>query len=229
MREPEIKPIRVMLVDDNRTVLWALEKLINAEKPRMEVVGQATSCVDAIDLTDKVLPDVIMLGNDLGEQNVIAAIPKLIGQSKAKVLVMAGRQNSSMLDNAIFAGATGVVNKEDPVESILKAIEKIHEGELWLDRTTTGRILVALSEAYNHSRKGPEKTQISRLTTREQELISKLAKAPRTSYGIIAEELHISEHTLRNHLTRIYSKLGVKNRLALFIYAQEHGLADPSA
>ncbi len=218
-----------MLVDDHRIILWGLEKLIDGEKPRMKVVGKATSCTEAIDLADQVHPDVTLLDIDLSGQNGGDAIPKLISKSKAKVLVLTGLPNSSVHDSAVFAGARGVVHKEDAVETILKAIEKIHEGELWLDRITTGRIFVELSHASSPSREAPEKTKSSLLTTRERELISELATDPGANYRKISDKLRISEHTLHNHLTSIYSKLGIQNRLELFVYVQMHGLKKPSA
>lgn len=221
-----VTPIRVLLIDDHRTVLWGLERLIDSEKPRMEVVGKATNCAEAIELAGKVRPDVIVLDIDLGGQDGTDAIPELVARSKGQVLVLTGLRNASVQDNAMLAGARGIVHKEDPAESILKAIEKIHQGELWLDRVTTGRIFVELSRAGGPPREDPDKAKISLLTARERGLISQLVADPSANYKKIAEKLHISEHTVRNHLTSIYSKLGVINRLELFVYANKHGLKE---
>ena len=217
-------PIRVLLVDDHRTVLWGLERLIDGEKPRMEVVGTATNCPDAIQLADKLRPDVIVLDIDLGGQNGIAAIPELVARSKGNVLVLTGLRDPSVRDNAVIAGARGIIHKEEPAETILKAIDRIQHGELWLDRVTTGRIFIELSRAGGTSRRNPPKTKTSLLTTRERELIGELAADPSANYRKIAEKLQISEHTVRNHITSIYGKLGVQNRLELFVYANKHGL-----
>ncbi len=222
------RPIRVLLVDDHRAVLWGLEKLIEGQKPRMEVVGTATNCTEAFNLAGKMQPDVVVLDIDLGEQNGVDAIPELIERSKGKVLVLTGlRNNSRTHDDAVLAGARGIVHKEDPTETILKAIQKIHEGELWLDRITTGRIFVEISRAGSPSREDPEKKKISLLTAREREVVSELAAQPSANYKKIAHKLHITGHTVRNHLTSIYSKLGVINRLELFVYAHRNGLKKP--
>lgn len=217
-------PIRVLLVDDHRTVLWGLERLINGEQPRMEVVGTATDATEAIRLAGKLRPDVIVLDIDLGGQDGIAAIPELIARSKGNVLVLTGMRNSSVRDNAILAGARGIILKEEPAETILKAIDRVQHGELWLDRVTTGRIFIELSRTGGASRRSPVKTKTALLTTRERELIIELAADPGANYRKIAEKLNISEHTVRNHLTSIYGKLGVQNRLELFVYANKHGL-----
>lgn len=143
---------------------------------------------------------------------------------------MTGLRDASLHDQAVLAGARGIVHKEDPAETILKAIEKIHEGELWLDRVTTGRIFGELSRTGTTPRRDAEKAKRAQLTVRERErereLISQLVADPSANYRKIAERLHITEHTVRNHLTSIYGKLGVINRLELFVYAHRHGLRE---
>jgi DNA-binding NarL/FixJ family response regulator len=227
MTSPAVAPIRVLLVDDHRTVLWGLARLIDGEKPRMEVIGTATDCTEAIDLAGRARPDVIVLDIDLGKKSGIDSIPELIARSTAKVLVLTGLRDASVHDQAVLAGARGIVHKGDPAETILRAIEKVHDGELWLDRVTTGRIFVELSRTGGAPRQDPEQAKKSLLTARERELIGQLVADPSANYRKIAERLHISEHTVRNHLTSIYSKLGVINRLELFVYANKHGLKEP--
>jgi DNA-binding NarL/FixJ family response regulator len=229
-------PIRVLLVDDHRTVLWGLEKLIESEKPAMEVVGKATSGAEAIEIVAQVRPDVIVLDIELGERSGIDAIPELLARSKGKVLLLTEQRNSPLHDRAVLAGARGIVYKEDPAETILKAIDKVHKGEIWLDRVTTGRILVELQSGGgngngngNGRHEDPEWVNSSRLTARERELISELVQDPSANYTKIAAKLRITEHTVRNHLTNIYSKLRVQNRLELFVYASKNGLRTPSA
>ena len=213
-----------MLVDDHRSVLWGLEKLIESEKPRMIVVGKATNCAEAFNLIGKAQPDVILLDIDLGGENGLEAIPELIAKSKARVLVLTGLRDPSIHNSAILAGARGVVEKEDTAETILKAIEKVHQGELWLDRITAGRIFVELSRNSASQETDPVRLRISSLTARERQIVSELASDAGASIKTIADKLHISEHTLRNHLTSIYEKLGVVNRIELFAYANKHGI-----
>lgn len=221
-------PIRVLLVDDYRIVLWGLEKLIDSEKPRMEVVGCVTNCTEALKLAKKLFPDVIVLNIDLPEENALDAISGLIGGSKARVLVLTRSRDPSIHDNAVLAGASGIVEKKDPAKTILKAIEKIHAGQLWLDRITTGRIFVALSRKRATEEVDPEHRKISTLTARERAIVAVMAANVGANAQAIADMLHISEHTLRNHLTSIHGKLEVANRLELFVYANKHGLTKPA-
>lgn len=225
MIEPRVAPaIRVLLVDDHRTVLWGLEKLVESAGPAMVVAGTAISSAQAIEIAKRTHPDVILLDSELGLQSGIDAIPDLIFRSKAKVLLLTEERNQALHDRAVLAGARGIVYKQDPPEKILVAIEKVHSGEVWLDRMTTGRLLDELQNGAGRRRQTPDWAATARLTTRERELVGELVQDPSASYNRVAAKLHITAHTVRNHLTSIYSKLGVQNRLELFVYASKNGV-----
>lgn len=217
-------PIRVLLVDDHQAMLWGLEKLIETAKPRMEVVGTATSVIEALEAARRVQPDVIVLDIDPSEGHAVETIPQLIERSAGKVLLLSGLRNGAVHDNAVLAGARGIVGKREPPETIIKAIEKVHAGEMWLDRTTTGRILSGLS-GNGKPLQDPETKKIALLTPREREVITHLVTDAGANYKTIARKMRISGHTLRNHLSKIYAKLGVTNRMELYFYAQKHSLA----
>jgi len=224
MAEKSPAPIRVLLIDDHRSILWGLERLIESGKPAMEVVGTATNCTDALKLVDEAAPDLILLDIGLGDQNGVDEIPNLIARSNAKILVLTGVRDESIHDKAVLAGASGVVEKEAPAETILAAIEKVHEGQLWLNRVATGRIFLEMSRENAAQSVDPERAKIQSLTDREREIVAVAASHAGANAKAIAEMLYISEHTLRNHLTSIYDKLAVASRLELFAYAHKHGL-----
>lgn len=221
-------PIRIMLVDDHQTVLWGLEKLINGESPKMEVVGKATNCADALRLAKESHPDVILLDLDLGDESGLDIIPALLKNGRARVLILTGGRDLEVTDRAVLNGARGIVRKEEPAEILLRAIEKIHSGELWLDRDATGRIFVELSRTGDKAPPDPDATRITTLTPKEREVTAAIVKQAGTGNREIAKILHMSESTLRNHLTSIYAKLEVKNRFELFMYATRHSLDQPS-
>ena len=216
--------IRVFLIDDHRSMLWGLEKLIDSNKPAMQVVGSATSYTEALRLLDTASPDVIVLDVDLGDQDGLAAIPELIARSNAKILVLTGVRDESVHDKVVLAGARGVVRKEESADTILTAIARVHEGQLWLYRAATGRIFVEFSRKNAAQAPDREQQKILTLSDREREIIAAVASDTGATAKSVSEQLHISEHTVRNHLTSIYDKLGVANRLALFAYAHKHGL-----
>lgn len=217
--------IRVFLIDDHRSMLWGLERLVKSARPGMELVGSATNCTDAFKRLDEASPDVILLDILLGNESGLDAIAQLIARSKAKILVLTGLRDKAVHDKAVMAGARGVVEKEAPAEMILAAIEKVHDGQLWLSGDAVGRIFIELSrKAAAAQATDPEQLKISALTDREREIVVAIATYEGATVRTIAEALHISEHTLHNHLTSIYDKLGVANRLGLFAYAYQHGL-----
>lgn len=218
------QPIKIMLIDDHRSVLWGLEKLIDSEKPRMEVVGTATNSAEAMQLLGTVSPDVILIDLDLNGESGVNIIPKLISNSKAKVLVLTGTRDLSLHDGAMLAGARGVVEKGDTAETILKAISLVHIGEVWIDRSATSRIFNELSRKKNAEAEDPEQQKIARLTRKERLTAAEIGFDATASTKVIAERLCISENTLRNHLTSVYSKLEITSRLELFVYANKHGI-----
>jgi len=216
--------IRVMLVDRHHIVLWGLQQLIDARKPFMEVVATASDCAGALELAGKTLPDVVVLDAELLRGGCPAHIPTFINGHNARVLLFSGVNDSLLHETAILRGACGVVRKEETPEVLLKAITKVHEGQLWLDRSTTGRIFVELSRSGGDASADPTRRKLASLTEREHDVVRTLATQPGADNKKLAQNLHIGEHTLRNHLSRIYDKLGVPNRVELYVFAQRHGL-----
>jgi len=210
--------IRVMLVDAHRIVLSGLERLIDDEKPDLQVVATATECVAAVELAAAAKPDVIVVDVELATEKDAGVVPSLINGRNARVLVLSGARDGKH-ERAVLRGACGVVHKDDTPEQLIKAIRKVHEGELWLDRSATGRLFVELSR-----QKAPSAVDaaLASLTEREHDVVRTLVKQPGADNKTLANSLHIGEHTLRNHLSRIYDKLGLPNRLELYVFAQRH-------
>jgi DNA-binding NarL/FixJ family response regulator len=213
------KRIRIMLVDDHKTLLWGLGKLIESEARHMIVVGTARDCDSALAMAPEVLPDVILLDIDLGGACSLDIMPR--------VLVLSGTRDRELLDRAVMLGARGVVAKDEPAETVLKAIEKVHGGELWLDGVMLSRVFEAMRNPQSARRQDPELDKISQLTAKEKRICSLIATGGGAVNKALAQQLFISEHTLRNHLTAIYHKLGVSNRLDLYVFATKHRLDQP--
>jgi two-component system nitrate/nitrite response regulator NarL len=116
-----------------------------------------------------------------------------------------------------------VLDRHASPETFLEAIAKVHQGQLWLDRAATGRVFVALSRQETARAADTKHDRISTLTEREKKIVSCIFENSGDSARTIAEKLHISESTLRNHLTSIYGKLGIANRFELISYAHKNG------
>lgn len=218
MKSAQTRPIRVMLVNDLQIVSWGLEKLVHSQNPRMELAGSAFDAAGATAIIYETPVDVILI--DLDGDIEVDSIAELCSISPARLLALSGSRDVSLHDSAILAGARGLVAKSEPVASLLTAIEKVHEGEFWIDRAATGRIFLHLSQRTKPEHETPAKLRLASLTRRERETVSDISRDAAASGKMIAERLNISENTLRNHLSSIYTKLGISSRLELFAFAK---------
>lgn len=214
-------PIRIFIIDDHPTIIWGLERLIESEKPRMVMVGKAAGSDSAMLLLEQAQPDVILLDLDLGKDNGLDAIPGLLERSTAKILVLTGVRDSSAHEAAIRAGALGVVSKEIAPAELLQAIERVHRGELSVDRQTTERLLATISRKQVTGGLSSEEERIAALTARERDIVLSLMRQPQLPLKEVAGSLGISERTLRNHLSSIYEKLRVSGRLELYVFSSK--------
>ena len=218
-------PIRVLLVDDHKTMLWGLERLIESENPRMQVIGKATNKAEIFAILKLSKPDVVLLDLDLNGENSLDFLEELLQESQARVLVFTGLQDPVVHQRAIINGASGVVLKNENADVILRAIKYVHAGELWFDRAATSRLLRSLNAPVPTFNKANQLNKIATLTPKERQVITAMALIPGARNKVVADRLCISEHTLRNHLTGIYAKLDLENRLELCMFAIEHKLS----
>ncbi|WP_374544352.1 LuxR C-terminal-related transcriptional regulator [Sphingorhabdus sp.] len=222
MTSPQTKPIRVMLISDLQIVLWGLEKLVREMQPRLVLAGTTADCLTAAQALADSPVDVMLV--DLDGDIRMDEISALCSMSPAKVLALSGSRDIALCDSAILAGARGMLAKTESAEAIVKAIEKVHQGELWIDRSATSRILHHLGEKRIPHYETPDQRKIASLTRRELQTVSEITRDAAASGKQIAERLKISENTLRNHLNSIYAKLGISSRLELFAYAKLHAI-----
>ncbi len=223
-------PIRILLVDDHKSFLDGLEMVINSQKPVMEVVAKATNPEEAIAAAAKQKPDLAVMDMDLGIASTLDFLPQFLANTNTKVLILTGLNDPYVHESAILKGASGVLLKDESAKTILKAIEKVHAGEIWAANATLGRVLNHISQRESGTKKqvDPEEKKIAELTAREREIIRVLVNLDTSTNEDIADYLSISKSTLKNHLTAIYDKLEVKNRVQLMKYAISHKLAKTS-
>src|SRR4030095_15288413 len=209
-------PIRIMIVDDHAVIRTGLRMLIEQDET-MTVVAMAGSPSEALTLAEAEKPDIIVLDLILGEEDGLDFLPELCKvSSNSKVLILTGVQTPESHRTAIRRGAMGIVLKQQAADLLLKAIRKVHDGEVWIDRSMIGSVL---SEVRNErpTPDNPEASKINALTAREREVISLVSRGLKNK--VIGQHLFISETTVTHHLSSIYAKLGVSNRLELVFYA----------
>jgi DNA-binding NarL/FixJ family response regulator len=206
-------------------MLWGLQRLIESNQAAMQVVGSASSCGEALALLKNATADMILLDLSTRGEDLLAEIPRL-AESEARILLLTRSEDQALQDQAILAGANGILGKDTSPEMALMAIAKVHEGQVWLDRVATGRIFVEFSRraANQPAANDPETHKISSLTERERKVVLCILENAGDDGKSIAQKLRISESTLRNHLTSIYEKIGVANRHGLVAYGQKHRL-----
>src|SRR5262245_21883205 len=221
MTATSAQSIHVLLIEDHAVVRAGLRLLLES-RPGLVVVGEAANHADALALATREQPDVILLDLALGAENGLDLLPRLLtAAGRARVLILTGVVDVEDHRQAIRRGAMGLVLKEQAPEVLLKAIEKVHAGEVWVDRTMLARVL---GEMVSGAAKpaNVEATQIATLTEREREVIALVGEGLKNKQ--IGDRLSITETTVRHHLTSIFTKLGVESRLEMVIFAHRHGL-----
>jgi len=216
--------IRVLLVDDHAVVRAGLRMLIES-RPGLAVVGEAANGGDALTVAAREQPDLVLLDFDLGPDNGLDVLPRILSSTQARVILLTGMRDPDIHLRAVRLGAMGVVLKEEAAEVLVKAIDKVHSGEVWLDPTLTARALAGMTGTARAPEPAPEAARIAELTEREREVIALLAEGLQNKE--VSQRLHITENTVRRHLVATFDKLGVESRLELVIYAFRHGLAKP--
>jgi two-component system nitrate/nitrite response regulator NarL len=220
--------IRLMLVAEDREFLDQLCAAMETDEgcETVEIVGVMTSGKEAVSLAGVERPHVVMLDMDSHTDEHIAAISHFAQACNARVLMLATLRDTERSARALKAGSRGVVLKRDARATACRAVLKVNEGELWLDRQTTGRIIEDLVAENLRAEESLEEADgmADKLTARELEVVRALLKHEGAGSRDLAARLHVSEHTLRNHFTSIYRKLGVPNRTGLFAYASRLGL-----
>ncbi|MDT7809274.1 MAG: hypothetical protein QOJ70_3087 [Acidobacteriota bacterium] len=227
MSDTQTLPIRIVLIDDHRIIRDGLREFIES-RPGMLVVGDAGDRAAALEVVKREQPDVVVLDLDLGGVSGLDLLPEIIGAAEgASVIILTGLRDTEKRDRAMELGAKGVVLKENGVSELLNAIEKVHRtGDYWFEPGAARRLME--SRRGGAAQSDPEVNKIAGLTPTERALITYLGKGLDNKQ--IAGQMNMAESTVRNNLTRIYDKLDIKGgRLALLVYAYQHGLVKPSS
>lgn len=213
--------IRILLVESHELVLGGLRALLQIQAG-MTVVGEARNGAEALDGLSK-NPDIILLELDLGADNGMDVMENVFRfHPHARVLIVTSSQNHDHHVKAVCLGAMGIVQKQQSPDLLVKAIRKVHLGEVWMNRTMMAEAMAQIQDRPAR-KKDPEALKIESLTTRERSVISLIGEGLRNKD--IGARLFISEKTVRHYLTSIFSKLAVADRLELMIFAYQNGLA----
>jgi two-component system, NarL family, nitrate/nitrite response regulator NarL len=210
------KPIRVLLVDGNLTLLWGLGKLIKGESPRMTLVSSASTVAEAL-VYARLHPSVTLLDLELDARSSVEFIPEIKRRSGGNVLIYTGLGDRRLHEDAMLFGALGVVRKDDSADALLQAIEAAHQGKFWnLDPSALFAQRLADTPSNTHAELG-----IAFLSPTERRTIARCA-----ARWHAARKLRPEPPMPIGELVSIYNKLGVRNRAELASFAVRHGLTD---
>jgi two-component system response regulator DegU len=213
--------IRVAIAHDHSLYTEGL-LLILRQQEQLEVVGCATSGLEAIDMVGVVKPDVLLLDIKLPEMEGIEILPAIKQKSPAtKTLMLTSSPTQDNLEDSVRLGAKGYLARNAGVSDLLKAVKAIHSGEMWLSRKLIAR-LFEKEVATNHDGGDRHPSMKTTLTKREQEILRLLTKG--ISNKEMAETLYISEKTVKTHLNSIFKKLKVARRLQAILCAIKAGI-----
>jgi two-component system NarL family response regulator len=214
--------IRLLIAEDETVVRMALAQLLTAETD-IEVVAQAANGEIAVDLARRLKPDVVLSDLAMPKMDGIAAIRQIkLETPQCAVVVLTIHHDDDHLFAAIKAGASGYVLKEAPPEQTVAAIRAAARGEGFLGPSLVGRVLEEFARVGRL--RAAAKEVFAELTRREMEVLELLGKGLRNKD--IAQRLFLSEKTVKNHISSIFTKLQVNDRTEAALLAAKHGLTD---
>jgi NarL family two-component system response regulator YdfI len=208
-------PIKILLIGDYLIFRIGLKMLLEAEE-KFNVVGEAANISEAPDLIVKNKPDVVLINAPEIKNGEFPAFMEK-HHDDLPVLILSNSDGKQIFKNCFELGASGLVSKEKNPEILFRAIEQVYQGDLWFDRTLMGETIKQLMDE-KHNGNGKSESDIqSSLTEREWEVLTQICKGLKNKN--IADNLFISETTVRHHLTSIFEKLNVTSRLQLVVLA----------
>jgi DNA-binding NarL/FixJ family response regulator len=203
-------------------------RMILDDRPGLIVVGETTEPAEAVRTTALEQVDIVLVADDLTERCLDALPPLVRACHPAHVIVFADDLGDVANERAaVRAGVKGLVRKGASLDTLVNAIEKVQAGELWLPRVLLAAALSDAARPNTHDHTHVAHSGLLSLTRREVEIIALICDG--LTNHQIADRLFISETTVRHHLTSIFAKLGVRDRLKLAVYAYRHGLAAAGA
>lgn len=212
--------MRIVLVDDHEVVRLGLKSLLE-QGSRFEVVGEASNAKEAIEITGKLHPDIVLMDIRLPGISGIDACEEITQTyPDIKVVMLTSYAEDDMLFSAIRAGASGYLLKQISSEDLIRSLESVARGDALLDPLVTQRVFQEVRRAV----KEEEASAFAILSQQEKHVLI-LVSEGKTNREI-AKSLFLGEGTVRNYVSSILSKLGTSNRAEAAAYAVEHNLKD---
>jgi DNA-binding NarL/FixJ family response regulator len=215
-----IPDINVLLVDDQDLVRSGLRRILR-RKDGFTVVAE---CADGDEVPAAVAehhPDVVVMDLRMKRVDGIEATRKLAAAGSPPVLALTTFDDDELLSGVLRAGASGFVLKDSSAEELIRAVRAVAQGDSYLDPAVTARVLSTYRRAAGEHRSDT----VAELTARERDVLRLIGQG--CSNAEIADDLCISELTVKSHVGRIFVKLDLRDRAAAIVYAYDHGVVTP--
>jgi DNA-binding NarL/FixJ family response regulator len=215
--------IRVLVADDQSMVRAGFRMLLDGEQD-IEVVAEASNGLEAVEKAARFDPTVILMDIRMPELDGLEATRRILGTDpQARVLILTTFDLDEYVYEALRAGASGFVLKDDPPEQLIAAIRTVAAGDALLSPTITKRVIQQFTRM---PRSAPPK-ELDELSERERDVFRLVSRG--LSNAEIGRELYISETTVKTHVTHILAKLGLRDRVQAVVLAYQTGLFEPSS
>ena len=214
--------IRVLIVDDHAMVRRGMRDFLDLHDD-LEVVGEAADGLQALALTDALLPDVVVMDLLMPGMDGIAATAELKARHPTiEVVVITSFIEEDRITAAIEAGASGFLLKDAEADDLAGAIRSARAGEVYLDPAVAGIVARRMRTSGETTGPAGSEAAVASLTARERDVLACVARG--LSNRAIAEELGMAERTARTHVSNILAKLGLTSRTQAALFAVEHHL-----
>lgn len=216
--------IHIVILAKHALVSAGIRRLLE-DQQGIKVIGETSDFRAGLEIIADLKPDIILLELNPIKQTDLDYIPHITAANKlSRIILLTEDQDYHVLVRAVENGVLGLVSKTQKPETLIKAIMKVSTGEVWLERSMIAHVLSRLSSNQELIKTSVEKTEINQLSKREKEVIVLIAEGFKNKE--IAAQLNISEATVRHHLTSIYNKVQVSDRLELLVYAYRFGFLE---
>jgi DNA-binding NarL/FixJ family response regulator len=213
---------RVVVCDDHAIFREGIKKVLSSN-PEMEIVGEASNGIQAVEITKSLEPDLVLMDIAMPEQNGIEAAKQIMSDlPRTRMVFLSIHSRKTFIIEALRAGARGYVLKDSAGEKLLDAVDAVLKGECYLDSPVASHIV---DEFINLPENGLGDDLPERLTDRERQVLSLVVEG--LTNKEIAKKLYLSPKTVDNHRRNIMSKLGRHDLIGLVKYAIASGLVDP--
>ncbi|KXK58901.1 MULTISPECIES: response regulator [Micromonospora] len=218
------RPVRILLVDDQPLLRTGFRMVLGAEED-LDIVAEAGDGVEAVDLSRRLLPDVVLMDIRMPRMDGVAATRAIVeAKLPVRVLILTTFDLDEYVVGALRAGASGFLAKDVPAEDLVAAIRTVAAGDAVVAPRILKRLLDRFAGVLPDPAAGPPKT-LGGLTEREREVLGQVARG--LSNAEIARELSVSETTIKTHVGHVLTKLGLRDRVQAVVLAYESGLVRP--